>query len=343
MNIRQRPIKRTFLDFEEKHGVEWPQGDLWNLDLEEVEDNDRESLEQLRLQDRLAIRTEICLRLGARGYDQGVFWDGHLLGIDSNCPPPEITYVCRESYRVVSRHHTKAFAYPESISGTYFNFDLDTLYIRCYDFAHYFIYRGLDSIIDGLIGNFRLVDQDSLRKVRKLAIMLPCYYEPNEMDEFLDELLSTFEGLKELFLVVRDYNLGWIKHYPPEPDRVGDECIIDALSVPAAIKAYSDYRRDILRGELPELRLPMLSDATKVSIDIERLKRSWVILDKTYNIASRPSVLPKAIVPPRLKKDLDLAERLCRFALENSEVAKTRHNLQAAGWCIDDVLSDDDI
>ncbi len=342
VKIRQRPIKKTFLDFEEEHGIEWPGRDFLDFDPNEDEESDRDSLNRILSRERLYLRSEICCKSGVIGYDQRVFWNSHMLGIESNCLPPEITFVCRESYEVVSGRYTKAFAYPESITGTYFNFDLDTLYIHYHDFSYYFDHKRLYSIIDGLIGNFQLVDQESLKKVRKLAVLLPRDYESDEIDEFLDEVLDIFEGLKELFLVLRDYNYGQIPHYPPEPERVGDECIIDPLSALRALKTYSDYRHDILRGELPKLRRPMLSNANKVNADVERLKNSWAILDKADNSTCRPSIQPKAIVPPRLKKDLDLAEGLCNLALENSEIAKTRDALHAIGFDLEDIVSDDD-
>jgi len=70
-------------------------------------------------------------------YDQAKRWL-RPWGLKSDSTPPEILFVCKESFELASRFYTKCFQSPLKFAGfstasfpiTHFNFELDTLYIR---------------------------------------------------------------------------------------------------------------------------------------------------------------------------------------------------------------------
>lgn len=52
------------------------------------------------------------------------------LGIRSSCVPPAVLFVNREAHEVAAKYFEKAFPYEVALAQTWFDFDLDTLYIR---------------------------------------------------------------------------------------------------------------------------------------------------------------------------------------------------------------------
>jgi hypothetical protein len=52
------------------------------------------------------------------------------LGIRSSCVPPAVLFVNREAHEVAAKCFEKAFPSEVALAQTWFDFDLDTLYIR---------------------------------------------------------------------------------------------------------------------------------------------------------------------------------------------------------------------
>ncbi|PBP15773.1 hypothetical protein BUE80_DR013528 [Diplocarpon rosae] len=333
VNIWQSKLKKTFMDHEEETGRQWPGPNKWDQVDEYGE------VEETRYDEDQAARVKIC-RLRAGGWDQRTFWDSHLLGIKADCPPPSITFVCRESYNVVVRRYAKVFAYPSSVAQTYFEFEKDTLYLRPEGFSRYSAYDGLQSILDGFSGPFELEDQASLWRVQKLAISISSgILSTFGLHGILLELLALFKGLRVLSIVVRDYNQMLVREYGPTcGESSADSCLTDPLEIRKAIKFYGEYREQVLKGQLPRVRIPLLENVELVREVIARLKGSWAAAAQSSKGTIRPTVVPVAIVSPRLKRDLDRAEHLYTVALANREEAKLRDNLQAAGWKLDEVF-----
>ncbi|KAK2624872.1 hypothetical protein QTJ16_006065 [Diplocarpon rosae] len=335
VNVWQGQLKQTSLHHEVETGRQGPAPNEWDLVDEYGE------FEETRYDEDQAARVQIC-RLRAGGWHQRIFWDSHLLGIRSDCPPPSITFVCRESYHVVVRRYAKVFAYPNSVAQTYFDFERDTLYLRPEAFSRYSAYGGLQSILDGLSGPFELEDQASLGRVQRLAISISssilCTFG---LDGILLEVLALFKGLRVLSMVVRDYNQMLVREYGPiSGESSADSCLVGPLDIRKAIMFYGGYREQVLNGYLPRVRLPLLENVELVREVIARLKASWAAAANSKKSTLRPTVVPAAIVSPRLKRDLDRVEHLYMVALANSEEAKLRDNLQAAGWNLDDVFGE---
>ncbi|KAG4422167.1 hypothetical protein IFR04_004673 [Cadophora malorum] len=338
VSIRQRPLRKTYLDFREEKGYDWPL-------IEDFGDEEDGKLDEAQEEERRDARRSICFWRGELLDEQNmsVFWDMHMLGIDSDCPPPNIMFACREAYQVATRSYTKAFAYPESVPGTYINFVTDILYLKEDYFSHYSGYQGSLSIVEGLIGYFAITDTESLRRVRTLAVLLgpQDYLQP--LEDFLCHLLRIFEGVEELLLVARDYNTTPVQDY--QPDSTGQGCFIDAIHPPAAIRAYSVYRRDLLAGSLPNVQLPEHHNAGWVKLSAKLAKVLWKASRQPTSTREFPDTRIVNIVPQRLKRDFDQAKALYEQALEvyqiNEDIRK-REELHAAGFCTDDALSDDD-
>ncbi|KAH7311879.1 hypothetical protein BKA65DRAFT_157094 [Rhexocercosporidium sp. MPI-PUGE-AT-0058] len=333
VNIHQRPLRKTFLDYKEENGHEWPPLDRWTEGSEEIDEALLEEAEYARM--------DVCSSLGLDGELPAAFHDAHLLGLSSNCPPPNTTYACRESYGVVSRHYTKAFACSGSIPETFINFDVDTLFLRADGFAHYA--QGLcalERMIDGLTGHFEITDKNNLSRVQRLAISFQCNYDTEDLKNFLSVIFEVFDGVREISLIVKDYTLNydcWAKLPSESP---GDECIIEPISFSSAIKEYYSCRDDILRGKLRRAHIPVLPDARWVASIVATLVAKW----KATNTGAHrpfPKVQANSLVTPRKLKDLNTAVSLYNLALAGHE-QQMREDREAAGFCSDDAFSDDE-
>ncbi|PVH72393.1 hypothetical protein DL98DRAFT_539251 [Cadophora sp. DSE1049] len=338
VSIRQRPLRKTFLDYKEEKGYDWPPIEYFGGEEDGELDEDQE-------EERREARRTICHWRGDL-FDEdnmSVFWEMNMLGIDSNCPPPNIMYACREAHQVASRNYTKAFAYLESLPGAYINFDTDALYLNENYFSQYSGYHGSTSILEGLVGHYAITDRESLRRVRTLAVHLGTRDYSQPLEELLCHLLRTFEGVKELSMVARDYNTAPLRDY--HPDSTGQGCFIDTIHPPAAIRAYSAYRRDLLAGSPPEVQLPMHHNAEWLKLSVGLAKQKWEATRGPASSREFPDTRLVNIVPQRLKRDLDQARTLYEQALEvyeTNEDIRKREELHAAGFCTDDALSDDD-
>jgi 2EXR family len=113
---------------------------------------------------------------------------------------PPLFYVCKESYMVATqRIYTKSFASQYSLPETWFNFELDTLYL---DWG--FSYDEDDPDEIGLFFDPEDLGAD-IKKVQNLALYSRGnpYDEPD--DEFLSQILSDFGNVRNLTMVPPRY------------------------------------------------------------------------------------------------------------------------------------------
>jgi len=331
VSIRQRQLRKTFLDYREEEGHDWPPIQIPDVD-EELE-----RLEQAHVE---LVRTPSAHDYFEDDYIRD-FWEMKMLGLDSECPSPNIMLVCREACGVVARSYTKAFAYPDTLPGAHINFAADILYLRDDCFNKYSDYDGSPAITQGLTGDYAISDTDNLGRVRSLAVHVIEGYEVQSAD--LCDLLEIFKGAKELLVVARDYNIGSLWDYPPDP--VGQGCFIDPIDPVTAIKAYSACRQRLLAGKFSEAILIKPFNVQLLSRTIELAKQEWKVNRKLASSREFINTRIMNIVPRRLKRDLDQAKELYEQALEvyrmNEDIRK-RQELHAAGFCTDDALSEDD-
>lgn len=116
---------------------------------------------------------------------------------------PQLFLVCRESYRVaMEKIYEKSFGSQYGLPKTWFNFDLDTLYL---DWGYY----DGDDLADGNIF-FEFSPREIgayTKRVRSLAIYKgdhPIIINPGY---FIDHVLATFGNVQNLCLAAPDYKL----------------------------------------------------------------------------------------------------------------------------------------
>ncbi|TVY41172.1 hypothetical protein LOCC1_G006672 [Lachnellula occidentalis] len=148
--------------------------------------------------------------------------DDDMLGITSDCKPPQILFVCKESYRVASKVYQRAFAMQASamqasFPETYFDFKRDILYLR-YDTLKYLALsyeknpnhpRELDELPD------LLINITDLEKVTNLAILVDpyavdspgnrSYDDATVLTECVADVLAWSGAVSKLTLVVEHY------------------------------------------------------------------------------------------------------------------------------------------
>jgi len=134
-----------------------------------------------------------------------------LAGFESNTEPPNILFACRESRDLALKHYQLAFSSFGSIPQTYFDFSLDTLYIRGENFLLNDTVSNEPnvSILDGVRGLWGLKAMDLLQ-VRRLAIEVDTEADDfndwgDDREAFISNLLQDVRELETLTIVV-DHN-----------------------------------------------------------------------------------------------------------------------------------------
>ena len=112
---------------------------------------------------------------------------------------PPLFSVCRESYSVaIEKIYTKSFASDYALPATWFNFELDILYL---DRQRTSEYNDDGEIID-VFSNFDDTDISAdIKKVQNLAMYIPQALVEFPAGELINETLSHFGNVRDLVLV----------------------------------------------------------------------------------------------------------------------------------------------
>lgn len=117
-----------------------------------------------------------------------------MMGFDTGVPIPSLLLACHESFRVASKVYTKSFSALGSIAQTYFNFELDTLYLDLRTEA-----AGVEAIVQDVLP---YMCQDELAKVEKLAINRDLLTETmGSFENYLACILFFFSNVKTVYLI----------------------------------------------------------------------------------------------------------------------------------------------
>jgi hypothetical protein len=112
-------------------------------------------------------------------------------GLRSRCPPPNLLFVCRESYEVMTRHFEKAFGGYNVFPDTWFDFERDILYLDW------------DIYDEPLMkpGDFLSLNAC---KVRNLATFDDVFddHHYDDYESWLCEILNVFTNVKQLTTVL---------------------------------------------------------------------------------------------------------------------------------------------
>ena len=319
VNIRQRRIKKTIGEWESESGKQWPipRGGS-ESEPDSPTDNEQEyqrksypnSSENARF--RCDERDALASCLGAKIYkcNDKLYKQAHLTGVISEQPFP-IPYVCRESYEVVSKSYARCFRCLGSVASTWFNFDNDTLYLRCDTFSSYRKYQSdMDTFTDDLGGGHRLMDTENLRKVKKLAILV----EKRQLEEpELAAVLEAFGNVEELSLVV-DHR-----------QDVGDEdelLITEPIDYEKTQRAYQDFNPRPGDADIP-VPIPFNLDTSRAEFDmtyLEGLRYEDINIFGTFPWKI-PVIKPKVVLAKLFTEQLEV-DKECRELMMEEIIEK---------------------
>lgn len=314
VNITQRQLKPTIWEWERDTGREWP-------DMEEANGSAAMPNEVDHLRYHPRDRQEI--RQTFENVYSFAYNTRHLVGIYSDTPPPEIIYVCREARDVVLQHYTLAFYCAESFPQTYFDFAIDTLYLRTDSFG---FGEGLQCLHEDLREGFPIKDLESMKRVKRLAIQ---YDDENNEDTFpegaIADILKLFGGVEELSLV--------LMHFQDEKDTMNDHSDL-ALMQPWNVYYILDFYEDLVhrrandgrpgnRGRFrfrPHGKLPATSSVGRLEdfCDLGELEECRVEDCKQGQPWSMPKLESRVVAPFKLKAEVE-------YVISNQEKLLEEH------------------
>lgn len=300
VELEQRSLKKTIRQWEKENRTNWPMED------DDYINKSASEQEAIRRENHVT-----RLRLGGDPdyFNAGAYKKCHLLGFKSHHEDLVITYVCRESYELVSRSWPKLFATAYSKPQTEFNVNLDTLCLRYEKISWNYLSGGssFDVLQDSLSGAFGFSVYDRHRvlpKVKRLAVSINTNLWPSRsIEDTIGNILTVFSwsAIEELILLVNRqyYQSMWqLQHDEDEHDI----CFIDAVDVHQAIKASDEYQWG---AECDDLEVPML-DCSKLAVSFAELeKRRLAFMENSGYTARMPKIACKIAVPTKLKKALD--------------------------------------
>lgn len=348
VRIRHRSLRKTIGQWEQENDAIWPV-----LSGKIVPRPADHTVEQMYIPDRrdssnwhASARAQVRDRLYDFGYgfdEAKEFGRAHLQGLTSDISTPQNLLACREASEVVAKHYTRAFACPLSIPQTYFNFDLDTLYLR-YDTFNGIYKQPVTSpstwsnavrMVEALYAGFGIEDTDNVRKVRRLAILLD-EDEDEELWKYrvVRRLLRIFPCLQTLYLVINHLVYGSEDDIHPADS--SSLALIEPVDVAVAVNTWVTYDPS---GETDRdnVRLPNIprfdEDFPDYHVDMDELKQ-W---NQEDHKAGKDWVIPKIEFkfiadefPMRL---LEASKRLCEARIKGNLLARNAEELEKEKLC----------
>jgi hypothetical protein len=223
------------------------------------------------------------------------------IGLRSLCPPPNLLFVCRESFEVATKHYTKAFGTCNASPSTWFDFERDTLYLDW-----------------DIIAEEELVPRDFLiseaSRVRHLAtfdfpqrshwsnFMRGVDYP--DYESWLCEIFSVFTNLTQLTVVLEQcHNISMKKND-------GKEIVIKTLRndlTPFSGSPRWDFDRSGLEQSIYEYYQSIISRIPE--LDMQKLKSYLAQLDPPM-LNKLPTFDFQVFASPKEKVTLEYREGL---------------------------------
>jgi hypothetical protein len=206
VHLQQRKLKTTIGEWEDQSGLSWP---VFPEEHENRGENGEPNSAQ-RWFHRRVMRKAIQRALGMPypHKKSSIYREASLLGLHSQSPPLETPAVCREAYKFAG--YIKMFSTLGSVAETWFNPQIDTLYIHVDNFGVYdFLTCGYD-----IFDPFPVTDGENLGSVKKLALYWDVIVEPmmsrdpeiwSSIPSHVIALLELFSGLEELTIVLKHH------------------------------------------------------------------------------------------------------------------------------------------
>jgi hypothetical protein len=202
-----------------------------------------------------------------------------LLGIRSSCEPPAVLFVNGEAYEVAAKYFEKAFPSEAALAQTWFDFDLDTLYIR-YDKFNNQVLSTHEGVIEAIRALCR--DEDFVR-IKNLALMISPQEDTHsyaDLAEEVAEMLSIFRGVQNLTLSFH--------HYERDPNDRSPISFIDHIDLQEVFESYwqsmfgpADFTHQIL---LPNSHPDVIWGDPEDEEALKQFLTKWT---------SKPAAIPK--------------------------------------------------
>ncbi len=339
VKIKQRLLKKTIGEWEVETRQLWPimQGDLEMADQskdknERRDDADEEGNEAGSDRNstygpwwpyaneiehrRVVIREDLAFAVRVSGEDlsdKNIYNKANLVGIFSECSTTEIMFACREARAVFLRHYTPVFSCTGSFPQTYFDFEIDTLYLNHHVFSHYSNFEGLASVRHDIEDRLRIEDTENLKRIERLAVLVdPEDYtpiDPKPKEEVLADILRTFGGVRQFSLIAEDF-----------ADFLDDELsLIDPIDIEKAITVFKDYCVDIATEELKYGHilpgLPQL-DITCAELNMSDFERFRQIHCRAGRAWAMPDIKIQAVAVLDDVLELEQARSECEATIE---------------------------
>jgi hypothetical protein len=178
-------------------------------------------------------------------------------GLTSRCPPPNLLFVCRESYEVMTRHYQKAFGGCQSFPDTWFDFERDILYLD------WDVYNEPPM----KPGDFLSLNACKVRNIATFNNDVLYEHHYDDYESWLCEILNVFTNLKQLTIIL----------YQLHDETNCSELVIKTprTDLPAILFDYIDLNRGkyaMCGGDLRRFYRDVLSQ--KPNIDVQKLESS---------------------------------------------------------------------
>lgn len=216
---------------------------------------------------------------------------------------------------MVLESYTPAFHCTGSFPQTYYDFSVDTLYLRYDTFSHYFSKEGLGSISLDLEYRSRIEDIENLKKVERLAILFEeGNQDPPEVD--LASIFGIFGGVKDFSIVLKHFDPNTnLTTYVSEHDDYTDQSEL-ILYAPFDIAKAINNLYAMIQHSPNSQAPPLVRDSPSLNLqhlDIEKLVEYQTDdCEEGEHPWEVPEIYQRIVVTRSLREEFKYASKLVR-------------------------------
>lgn len=205
VHVRQRKLKKTIGEWESQNNTSWPNN------YHQLIHNDSRTLqrwntiEAYQNECRENLRRDLC----AEEDDLDAYKRCHLLAYTSDQSAPNVTFVCRETFELVSKHYSQILQATGSNAQIWFNYKIDTLYFtRTYCPTD--LQGSWHSILSMIQSGFTPIDiADVGQKVERLAASSENFVASSTLvrsyESWIARILDQFKHLDRFIIAARQF------------------------------------------------------------------------------------------------------------------------------------------
>lgn len=236
VDIRLLPLKQTQSQWDREHGLGLPNPLVWDNFVSGVAPGEHFNPDDDHLPDGRPA----------------------LLGVKPQCQNPSILFVNHEAHNVAAKHLQKAFSSHASVPETYFDFEVDTLYIQYHKFN--LLIRDTAYALEDqkAVNCLRKLNMGDLMRVKKLAVR---FYPDLQTHEVLEneiaELLSVFTAVRHMTLVA--------EHHDGCNFKTNDRSPISLIEPIDIYDAFNSYWSSTIPDGVSAFKIPRPRPAKKLA------------------------------------------------------------------------------